>query len=341
MATAHGRKAASIIDTLLKTPARFSFGQAMRLLMLELEASGVSREEAMRRVRITPWLSLAYPPSEITALTAPVEDPAAGETDHSRSHSGYTLETPLIGLYGTEGPLPTFYTEELLDEARIDQSIVKDFLDIINNRLGHYLYRAELHYNHPRRLIEHADTDLELILFSLMGQAYPDLRPTERPHPQAAERLMGPRTALGLADYLAFELGWPHVEVEECVPRQAKIPESQRCRLGVRNSTLATSLFVGEEIPDVNGKIRIHLKDLPEARLRNYLHGNPGHARLQRLVRAYLDETLVFDLVLHPAPRMPLSPKTRTLGGGLTVGCHLPPRDMPPVRAVTVHAVLT
>ncbi|MDR2678364.1 MAG: type VI secretion system baseplate subunit TssG [Zoogloeaceae bacterium] len=332
MASPHGRKAASVKDFLFASPGRFALIQAMRLLELKQESEGLPLAEARRRVRIVPWLSLAYPPGEVSALEE--EAAFAGEAENAPiSPIHYRLETPLFGLYSTQGPLPTLYTEELLDEARLDQSVVKDFLDLVNNRLAHYLCQAELHYNHPRRLIEHADTDVELVLNSLMGQAYPALRPAEHPHPQAAELLVGPRTAGRLADYLAFELGWPWIEVEECVPRQAEIPRAQRCRLGEENCALG-SLVLGDRIPDASGKIRIHMKDLPEERLRACLHGNSGHTALLRLARCYMNEAIAFDLVLHPAAEIP---QNHVLGGNLRVGCHLTPPDQTPRQSVVVR----
>ncbi|MDR3300420.1 MAG: type VI secretion system baseplate subunit TssG [Candidatus Accumulibacter sp.] len=429
MATPHGRKAVAIKTALLERPERFSLIQALHLLTLELEAEGLSSAEAARCVRIVPWLSLAYPPGEVTALRVTPKPPAAARVawdklaghsvgladggsinaqefilrliergwrverqgtaliltngqqtmrprpvsdsakaildylreadrtggltmppqfgDYGDSAFGapavddlevfserYTLESPLMGLYSTQGPLPTLYTEELLDEARADQSVVKDFLDIINNRLAHYFCRAELHYDYPRRLIEFADADVELVLNSLIGQAYPELRPARHPHPQAAELLIGPRTAQGLAAYLAFELGWPAIEVEECVLRSAPIPPAQRCRLGLRNTRLG-EVFVGERIDDCMGKIRIHLKELPEADLQNYLFGAPGHAALLTLVRCYMDEALVFDIKLHPADRIL---ENHTLGGHLRVGCHLAPKGVAPRLPVTVYS---
>jgi type VI secretion system protein ImpH len=335
MAAAHGRKTASIKDALLDAPGRFSLTQAIRLLELEQEGEGQSLDEARRHVRIVSWLSLAYPPGEVSALTREDVPSDEEETDAPVHSSRYRLETPLFGLYSTQGPLPTLYTEEMLDEARLDQSVVKDFLDLIDNRLAHYLCQAELHYNHPRRLIEHADSDVERVLNSLMGQAYPALRPGDHPHPHAAELLAGPRTARGLADYLVFELGWPQIEVEECVPREAEIPPTQRCRLGLANCELGVNLMLGDRIQDVSGKIRIHLKDLPEARLQSCLHGNPGHTALLRLVRCYMNEALAFDIVLHPNSRH--IPKNHILGGGLRVGTHLPPNGQPARQSVTVY----
>jgi predicted component of type VI protein secretion system len=81
------------------------------------------------------------------------QETASADEDEADApvHLIYRLETTLFGLYSTQGPLPTLHTEELLDEACLDQSVVKDFLDLIDNRLARYLYQAELHFNHPRR----------------------------------------------------------------------------------------------------------------------------------------------------------------------------------------------
>ena len=331
MATAHGRPAAALKNTLLDQPDRFSLTQALRLLALDLRAQGLSQEDALRHVGIVPWLSLAWPPAEVTGLRVEWE---SGEDAPGAEAPSYTLETPLFGLYSTQGPLPTLYTEELLDNARVELFAVKDFLDLINNRLAHAWCRADLHYNHPRRLIEQGDPTVERVLNGLMGRAYPELRPDDLPRPQAAELLLAPRTATGLAAYIAFELDWPHVEVEECVPRHAPIPEDQRCALGRANCSLGKDSFVGSEIPDVSGKIRIHLRELPEAELQNQLSGMPGHAALTTCVRHYMDAALDFDIVLHPAVEIP---ENHVLGSTLRVGCHLPPRCAAPRQPVTVY----
>ncbi|MDR1936537.1 MAG: type VI secretion system baseplate subunit TssG, partial [Candidatus Accumulibacter sp.] len=304
MATPHGRPATGVRRDLREHPARFSLAQALRLLTLELEGQGVARADAARRVRITPWLSLAYPGSELAALR--VEEPLADAGEEipappPAEAACYLLENTRIGLYSTLGPLPTLYTEELLDEARAGSSVVKDFLDLVNNRIAHLFCRAEEYYDYARRLVEHGDTDIQQVLYSLMGQGHAELHPVRPPRPQAVELLFGARTANGLACYLASELNWPEIRVEECVARQALIPEEQRCRLGVANSRLGEDLVVGERIADCVGKIRIHLEELPEERLQDYLHGAPGHAELLAQARRYLDGALEFDLVLHPA----------------------------------------
>ncbi|MDR2165456.1 MAG: type VI secretion system baseplate subunit TssG, partial [Zoogloeaceae bacterium] len=263
MATAHGRPTTGIGRVLAEHPARFSLEQALRLLTLELERQGVARAEIERHVRVVPWLSLAFPASEVVAfrLDEAIADEAEEEAEASPLEapsslpavSRYRLENTLVGLYSTQGPLPTLYTEELMAEARADREVVKDFLDLINNRVAHLFFRAERYYDYARRLVEQGDANMQRMLYSLMGQAYPELHPARPPRPQAVELLVAPRTAEGLARYLASELPWPEIWVEECVERKAVIPREQRCRLGEANTRVGENLVVGEEMDDVTG----------------------------------------------------------------------------------------
>ncbi|MDR1888612.1 MAG: type VI secretion system baseplate subunit TssG [Zoogloeaceae bacterium] len=329
-----------IKTALAQYPARFSLEQVLRLLSLELTRQDVPFREIERHIRIVPWLSLAFPTSEVVALTRERVVMDDGNEDEQQAKQSqfpaerYCIENTQIGLYSTLGPLPTLYTEELLSEARADRDVVKDFLDLINNRIAHLFCRAEGHYDYARRLVEQGDADLQHMLYCLMGQAYPELHPGRPPRPQAVELLIQARTADGLARYLESELPWPNIWVEECVPRQARIPHDQRCRLGLTNTRIGENLFVGERIADVTGKIRIHLEDLPEARLQFYLYGEASYLRLCTHVHRYIDEALEFDLVLHPAAA---SPTGHTLGAKLRVGCHLAPPETAPTIPVVVY----
>jgi type VI secretion system protein ImpH len=247
MAATHGRSTTGVDRFLAEHPARFSLEQALRLLELELERKGVSRAEVERHVHVVPWLSLAFPAHEIVRLRLDEGQTDEDEDEDEKDETGidldflaeatslpdaphYRLENTLVGLYSTLGPLPTLYTEELLGEARADRSVVKDFLDIINNRIAHLHFCAERYYDYARRLVEQEDENMARMLYSLMGQAYPELHRGRPPRPQAVELLVAPRTADGLAHYLASELSWPEIWVEECVSRKAAIPGEQRCR---------------------------------------------------------------------------------------------------------------
>ena len=99
------------LTTLLRERARhMTLGQALRLLERAHADAGDSQPPFARNVLVRPHLSLAFPAADITDVQAPDAPDSPPPA--------WRLTTTLLGLYGTMGPLPTFYTEELLDEAR-------------------------------------------------------------------------------------------------------------------------------------------------------------------------------------------------------------------------------
>lgn len=312
MAAASGRKAAVVmaasfdpapqerpLEHLMAHPQSFAQGQALRLLGMTHFGDYAAWLRFMQgHVRVRSWLSLAFPATELA--------------DIRRTDEGDTPDQPSVlltgtgfGLYGTMGPLPTFYTEELLEEARHDESVSRDFLDILNIRLNHCLHLVTLWRKLYQRETELGDPRATHVLHCLMGQAYAGLRP-EGPPQVAVLRLLlqHTRSAMGLEEYCTHALGVAGegvcVRVEQCVRRVAAIPQRQRCRLGEANATLGQDAVLGEQIEDHAGKFRLHLEGLSREGMARFLPFASGYAELQGHVRRFLDVPLEFDVVLHP-----------------------------------------
>lgn len=287
------------LTTLLRERAReMTLGQALRLLE-RLHTDTASLPPFAQDVFIRPHLSLAFPAADITEVRTP-DDPDAPAVPPF-----WRLTTTLLGLYGTMGPLPTFYTEELLEEARNDDSLTRDFLDIINNHFYHLLYDAERQNRLPRRLLESGDGKAAHLLYCLMGQ--PDHG--DAPPPAALTELFvcRNRSALRLQRSLGYLLRRRDVRVEECVERRVVVAREQRCRLGAANATLGEDAVVGRELRDSTGRFRIHLDAVHPDDIMDFLHDGAWYARIRDHVRAFVQHSLEFDLVLHPttAPARP------------------------------------
>ena len=130
MEATSGSATASLEDDLLNRGHQFSFFQAMRLvgLMAENAVEGTSPS----KVRVRPELSLAFPAADLARIEQ-IDD-------------GYRLTATFLGLYGQASPLPTFYTEDLLEESAADLSASRDFIDIANHRLFALLYQCLTKY---------------------------------------------------------------------------------------------------------------------------------------------------------------------------------------------------
>jgi type VI secretion system protein ImpH len=112
---------------LLKEGHRFSFFQVIRLLRLfDSEPFDVHRQEPFRseQIKIRPDLSLAFPAADV-----------ANVENLSNETADFEITATFLGLYGSSSPLPTFYSEDLLDEAIAAESVTRDFIDIVNARI--------------------------------------------------------------------------------------------------------------------------------------------------------------------------------------------------------------
>ena len=298
MDAASGRTPADLTAPLREHAREMTLGQALRLLD-RAHASAPSLPPFARDVFIRPHLSLAFPATDITEVRGP-DDP-----DAPAAPPAWRLTTTLLGLYGTSGPLPTFYTEELLEEARNDESLTRDFLDIINNHVYHLLYDAERQNRLPRRLLENGDVRAAHLLFCLMGRP----QHGEGLPPVALTELFvcRNRSALRLQRSLGYLLQRRDVRVEECVERRAVIAPEQRCRLGAANAALGGDAVIGSRIRDSTGRFRIHLDAVHPDDIVDFLHDGAWHERIRTHVREFVQHSLEFDLVLHPtaAPARP------------------------------------
>lgn len=293
MDAASGHTPADLIALLRGQASSITLGQALRLLE-RAHADAPHLPPFARDVQIRPHLSLAFPAADIVDVQTP-------EGDQPVPPPAWRLTTTLLGLYGTMGPLPTFYTEELLEEARNDDSVSRDFLDILNNRLYHLLYAAERQNRLPRRLVESRDSRAAHLLHCLMSR--PEHGP-DMPSAAMAELLVcRHRSAMRLQRSLAALLGRADVRIEECVERRVAILPEQRCRPGRANAVLGESAVLGSQVRDSTGLFRIHFTDVRAEEINDFMPDGRLCRRIREHVRAFVRHSLACELVLHPSSR--------------------------------------
>ena len=279
---------------LLKKGHEFSFFQVMRLLRLlvrESEGTEEKRIDEEGPIRIRPELSLVFPASDVAKIDELAND-----------RSPFLVTATMLGLYGSSSPLPTFYTEDLLDEEAEDQSVTRDFIDIFNHRLYLLLFRCWTKYRQFLQVVEENNPKALERLFCLLGLGENELR-ENLPDSYSLIRYLGlltqfPRSALGLKTLLQDALKIMPIEVVPCVRRTVKIPPDQRFYLGAAGSCLGKDSFLGEEIDDRMGKFCLQVGPLKSERFHSLVPQNPNHQRLVFLTQFYLNEPLEYDLEL-------------------------------------------
>lgn len=278
---------------------QFTFFQAVRLLeraapdAVPIGHRGPADREA---VRLRPSSSLAFQSADV--LRAVRRDAEGPE---------HLLTTTLLGLYGASSGLPAYFSEDILayeTQNAPDPDPVRLFLDILNHRLLSLLYRSWEKYRWPVRYRSGATDAISREILSLLGIGTDSLEREVGVPPARLLRYAGfitqrPKSASALAGVLSDYFGGPGVRISQCVLRWVPLPERDRNRLGVANSTLSNDLVVGESVRDEAGKFRIHLGPFEEdPRFEDFLPDSPNAADLGSLVRLLVPDPLEYDVEL-------------------------------------------
>jgi type VI secretion system protein ImpH len=286
---------ASLRRQLLKEGHAFSFFQVVRLLRHLISQSSQTHKPPFdfnKTIRIQPNLTLAFPASDVESVQE------VGDPEEPR----FLVTANFLGLYGPASPLPTFYTEELIEEAAEDESVSRDFIDILNQRLFALLFECWGKYRQSLKVVEEKSSAYIDRLFCLLGLGEVSFR-KDITEPQRLLRYIGlftqlPHSALGLKTLLNDALGGMPIEVIPCVMRTAKIPRNQTLSLGASAFRLGIDTYLGDELPDRMGRFRIRLGPLTREAFKRFSPGSEDFNRVSFLADLYFVEPLEHELEL-------------------------------------------
>jgi len=274
-----------INSQLFKESSKFSFIQAIRLLEQNLKDKDGSFK---KKIRARPRLSLDFPNSDIVDIQE--------DDDFIR------LTVTFMGLYGESSPLPTFYTEMLLQEQKDDKSVMRDFIDIFNAPVYKTYFKVWLKNQLGIRLDEFNDTKVLDFLHLFSGMPKEHLRQKHQNSysllKYAGLNMHYPRSAEALRTLISDIIDNERVEIIQCIKQMAPIPQSQYCSLGQDNTTLDEDLHLGNKVKDRMGKFRIFIDDLDIKSFNELLPKTQRFDLLCEAVRLYIGESLDWDLQL-------------------------------------------
>lgn len=290
-----------IVMELLRNAGGFSFFQALRLLRHTIrERAGRENLHMGDHVRIRPNLSLAFPAADIDRIAL----------TESEGGPVFRITANFMGLYGATSPLPSFYTEDLIEEKAQDETVSRDFLDIIHQRIYDLIYQGWLKYRQYLQVVEENNPEHLEKLFCLLGLGSEASRKSQERSGNAYGllRYIGlltqyPRSAAGLKTLLADALQGVALQIVPCVPRQAAIPSTQQLRMGLSGCRLGVDSHIGEEIEDRMGKFRIQIGPLDRDAFFRFTPGHQGYETLVALTAIYVTDPLVYEVELILAPR--------------------------------------
>jgi type VI secretion system protein ImpH len=317
MANALGTTTTAIKSRLLGKGSNFTFFQAYRLLRNQALLEGLDE----RAIKVRPQLSLSFPENDIQGIT--------------ENESGYQITANFLGLYGVLSPLPTFYTEDLLDEQSSGNKAGREFLDVLNQGIYSMFFKAWLKTKPHLSLIEFDNKRTLEIFYSLVGFSHPE-KYAKQPGIDTLLRFAGifqqsPKSALGLQTILSGVYPEIEVKIVQLALRTLKIPEDQQCHLGLQAHALGFNTHLGQQIQTHTNNIKIEFNEVSEALFDQLQMGGHEHARVLFLVRSYLIDPLNIELVLRlkkgVAQKVKLGSKYWSSLGRDTWLCSQPPEQ--------------
>ncbi|MBT4880645.1 MAG: type VI secretion system baseplate subunit TssG [Alphaproteobacteria bacterium] len=294
MARTRGRKSPSVKEDLYAEPYNFDFDQAIKLLdRLNVDniALGKGSDPAKESVRIKSRVSFAFPASDLYSMTSG-DDDALPE-----------LHINFFGISGLQGPLPTPYTEQVIDRMRQRDYGFRDFLDVFNHRLVSLLYRIHKKYRIGIAELTPEETDIGKTLRAFAGIGY-DI-------PALKNRTSVPdRSLLGYASFfwkeahsggelkliLSSYFG-TQVEVINCQGVWIKVPKSQYTRIGTSGQfqKLGQNAVLGKRFWDQQTHFTVKIGPLPFKKFVTFLKGGVAYQQSNDLVNLFIGQEKTFD----------------------------------------------
>jgi type VI secretion system protein ImpH len=312
-----GQLVSGLPAKLIAEAHQFDFFQAIWILeRLFGGDSGQTSGPSDSRIRIRPHSAQIFPPSDVRSVEL--------------TERGALVTATFMGLYGIGSPMPDGFDGDIAKETEESEGL-RDFLDIFNNRLYWYFYRAwrRHHLGHD---MEHASNHRSAAFLGLAGVgtkgsgAYGD---GDAPFMRVAafSGYLGGvvRNAEGLASIISEMLGLPGIRVLENVPRRVAI--GNRPKLGGSDRSpmrLGKTSTIGATVFDVSGKFRIVVGPVSLAEYSELLPGHRDALRLASVVALYAPDNLDYDVELlldvGQVPALSLGDSTLRLGRNTWLG---------------------
>jgi type VI secretion system protein ImpH len=294
---------ASVIQRLLEAPWRFDLVQALRVIeQWQRRNRRVRDDDVLPHVRFRNSLSMSFPASQIEALTVMGAAPlTSGSALQAALDSGdlktITVTPAFLGFFGVSGMMPSFYTDDIVDQIGRDKyEGTRAFFDIFYNRTMALYFQAACKHRVQHRFDENGAAAILPMQLALAGKKISAGDDESIAHYGA---LLRHRTVSAgliegiLADY--FDLP---VRLEQFVGRYDRLGNGELCLLGVQSATLGEGAVLGERVHEHHTHARLHIGPLPIADYENFLPGAPGAAALRQVLALFATPTIRFELRL-------------------------------------------
>ena len=279
------------MEELLKNASKYSFLEAYKLLCESVQAQ---RLNPLHVIRIRPVLGLSHGRTQVVSI----------EKVEQEGRSLYFLNVNLPGLYGSNSPLPKFFTEELIQASHKEQDEARLFLDLIHQRLYQLVFAAKA--QHLPHYLDDGKQNIHDFMFAMAGfrnQSWLAKFPNRAFILRNLNLFRHQKgTAAGLKRLLTDLFEKAEIKVVEFVPRWLSIQAHQQSALNQQACQLGVNALLGDKMQEAQAKLRIEISPL-SAKEYNFWCINEGnwHA-LKELVQYFVAQPLLIDLQIEVEP---------------------------------------
>lgn len=300
------RTDASVIDQLLAEPHRFEFFQAVRLIEMWLRQHGVEQDLPLSDfIQFRNSLSLAFPPSEIAALT-PVSDHAARDAAslllalRAQQLEHISIIPAFMGLLGGNGTLPHHYTERIAAQEQQDGNQgPRAFLDVLSHRALSLFYQAWSKHR-PECMADAYGQDLFLQKLLSLAGVPPSINAALEAETIACYAAQARRRAVSpaiMAGVLTEYFGVPFT-LEQLIGHWQPVQQVHQARLGVGNCTLGQDTVLGERLYRADARVRLRIGPLAKDDFERFLPGCSGALSLRAMLGMHCGVGMAFEVHL-------------------------------------------
>ncbi len=225
----------------------------------------------------------------------------------SRENAPPILTVNFLGIAGVQGPLPTPYTQILLDRLRSRDYAFRDFLDIFNHRIISLLYRIRKKYRPNLSDVKASESNVGRMLRTFIGLGF-------RNPLFENQSSLSDSALVGMAG-LFWETYPSKAGLQNIIKHYFKIPanvkdfrgkwisfkDDQQTRLGTTSgkfNLLGQNSVLGKSAWDKIGAITLVLGPLSLSQFTSFFRGQNAFQNLCDLTMLYVGFGITFDLNL-------------------------------------------
>ena len=274
---------------------KYTLPQGVRVAMTHLKELYPKEEPQVlyERLRFKSNPSLSFAKSELSKI----------EFIETAKGKNVELTLNFMGLFGASSPLPSHYSEMILDSSSTDESL-KDFLDLFNHHIQKMIYPIWQRQRYYIQYQSGLEDNFSKYMLSFLGlysqtQIKSSKLDFQKLLPYVGILSMKQKSAGTLVSILRHYLNHDDLEIVQCVQMNERIPTWQYSSLGEDNCSLGSNALIGESVKTKGSKFQILLKNISFESCYEYsLHGKKM-GEVQELMDLALNEPLEHELCLE------------------------------------------